>query len=223
VNWPRFYAPWLKRAFDLVAGAALLVLASPILLGAAVALRLDSRGPALFRQTRVGRQGRTFTILKLRTMLDGSTHLGTGLETHRDDFRITRVGRILRNTRMDELPQLLNVLRGDMSLVGPRPLLPDALPYYSETDLQRLQVPPGMTGWQQVNGASRHNWQERVALDVWYVKHWGFWLDLWILLLTVKVLFKADTVYAEDGSQRSGNPDGYRGGGTGAPGTGGRP
>jgi len=223
VNGCSLYSHWLKRGFDVAAGSVLLVLASPLLLAAAVALRLDSRGPALFRQTRVGRNGRTFTIFKLRTMLDGSTHLGTGLETHRDDFRITRVGHLLRNTRVDELPQLLNVLRGDMSLVGPRPLLPDALPYYSARDLQRLQVLPGMTGWQQVHGASRHTWQERVAFDVWYVQHWGFWLDLWILLLTVKVVLKADTVYAEDGSQSSGNPDGYRGGGTGAPGAGGRP
>lgn len=199
----------LKRAFDLGAASLLLVLLSPILLLAAVALRVDTPGPVFFRQRRLGWRGCTFSIFKFRTMLDGSTYLGTGLETHRDDFRITRVGRFLRNSRLDELPQLLNVLRGDMSLVGPRPLLPEFLAYYTDLDLRRLEALPGMTGWQQVNGASRHGWSERVRLDVWYVDHAGFWLDLWILVLTLKVVLRADTVYAEDGSQQSGSPDAY--------------
>jgi lipopolysaccharide/colanic/teichoic acid biosynthesis glycosyltransferase len=128
--------------------------------------------------------------------------------TGRDDPRITRVGRFLRASRIDELPQLLNVLAGDMSLVGPRPLLPEFLAYYSTFDLRRLEVPPGMTGWQQVNGAARHSWRERVALDVWYVDHRSLGLDLRILWKTVAVVVRADTVYAEDGSQDSGLPDG---------------
>ena len=198
-----------KRTLDLVLGSLMLLAAAPLLLGAALALRLDTPGPALFRQPRLGRGGRTFTIFKLRTMTHGSTLLGSGLETCREDPRITRVGRVLRNLRLDELPQLFNVLRGDMSLVGPRPLLPEFLPYYSDLDRRRLEAPPGITGWQQVRGASRHSWRERVALDVWYVEHRSPWLDLWILLLTVGVVLRADTVYAPDGSQRSGVPDAY--------------
>jgi lipopolysaccharide/colanic/teichoic acid biosynthesis glycosyltransferase len=198
-----------KRIFDLLLGGAVLLLASPLLAAAAAAIRLDTPGPVLFRQARVGRGGRVFSIFKFRTMLHGSTHLGTGLETSRDDFRITRVGRVLRNLRLDELPQLLNVLRGDMSLVGPRPLLPEFLPYYSARDLRRLEAPAGMTGWQQVRGAARHSWAERVALDVWYVDHRSLALDLWILVLTAGVLVRADTVYAADGSQKSGVPDAY--------------
>jgi len=198
-----------KRAFDLLAGGALLLLAGPLLAALALAVRLDSRGPAWFRQRRVGLGGRPFTIIKFRTMRHGSTYLGTGLETSRDDFRITRVGRFLRNLRLDELPQLINVLQGSMSLVGPRPLLPEFLPYYSSRDRRRLEVPPGMTGWQQVSGAARHSWRERVDLDIWYVDHHSLGLDLRILWLTVGVLLRADTVYAPDGSQRSGVPDAY--------------
>jgi lipopolysaccharide/colanic/teichoic acid biosynthesis glycosyltransferase len=198
-----------KRAFDLLLGTTILLLASPLLAGLAAAVRLDSPGPAWFRQRRLGLGGRPFSIIKFRTMRHGSTRLGTGLETSRDDFRITRVGRILRNLRLDELPQLCNVLMGEMSLVGPRPLLPEFLPYYSPFDRRRLEVLPGMTGWQQVNGAARHSWRERVALDVWYVDHPSLALDLRILWMTVGVLLRADTVYAPDGSQKSGLPDAY--------------
>ena len=198
-----------KRAFDLVVGSGILLLASPLLAAVAVAIRLDTKGPVWFRQRRLGLGGRPFSIFKFRTMVHGSTHLGTGLETSRDDFRITRVGRFLRNLRLDEFPQLLNVLRGEMSLVGPRPLLPEFLPYYSAFDRRRLEVTPGMTGWQQVNGAARHAWRERVALDVWYVDHRSLGLDLRILWLTVGVVLRADTVYAPDGSQNSGVPDAY--------------
>jgi lipopolysaccharide/colanic/teichoic acid biosynthesis glycosyltransferase len=207
-----------KRLFDLAVGGAMLVLAGPLMAAAALAVRLDTPGPALFRQVRLGQGGRPFSIFKFRTMLHGSTALGTGLETSRDDFRITRVGRWLRNLRLDELPQLFNVLRGEMSLVGPRPLLPDFLPWYSDRDRRRLEAPPGMTGWQQVNGSARHSWRERVALDVWYVDHRTLWLDVLILLRTVPVVVRADTVYAEDGSQQSGTPDGYRSGPAADPG-----
>jgi lipopolysaccharide/colanic/teichoic acid biosynthesis glycosyltransferase len=206
-----------KRAFDLVLGSLLLVLLAPLLVLLALAVRLDSPGPALFRQVRLGLRGRRFAIFKFRTMRHGSTHLGTGLCTHRDDFRITRAGRVLRNLRLDELPQLFNVLAGHMSLVGPRPLLPEFLPYYTEWDRRRMEVPPGMTGWQQVNGAGRHGWRERVALDNWYVDHRGLALDLLILWRTVGVLVRADTTYAGDGSQISGLPDAYLAAGQGAP------
>ncbi len=195
-----------KRAFDVAGGLTLLVLLSPLMVAPAAAIRLGSRGPALFRQERLGRKGRPFSIYKFRTMVPGAE--ASGPMTHRDDPRITAVGRILRTYRIDEVPQLLNVVRGEMSLVGPRPLLPEFLPYYSPFDRRRLEVPPGMTGWQQVNGASRHAWKERVALDVWYVDHGSFLLDLKILLMTVGVVLRADTAYAPDGSQTSGLPDG---------------
>jgi len=198
-----------KRAFDLVLGAGILALASPLMGLIALAIRLDSPGPALFRQRRLGQGGRPFLIYKFRTMAHGGTRLGSGLETRRDDPRITRVGRVLRNLRLDELPQLLNVLEGRMSLVGPRPLLPEFLPYYSALDRRRLELPPGMTGWQQVNGAARHSWRERVELDVWYVDHASLALDLRILLRTAGVVARADTVYAPDGSQMSGLPEAY--------------
>ena len=198
-----------KRILDVVVGTLMLLVLSPVLLGAALAIRLDTPGPIFFRQTRLGQGGRLFSIFKFRTMLQDSLHLGTGLETSRSDFRITAVGAVLRNLRIDELPQLFNVLKGEMSLVGPRPLLPEFLPYYSELDQRRMEAVPGMSGWQQVNGAARHSWRERVALDVWYVDHRSLWLDLKILLLTVGVVFRADTSYAEDGSQNSGVPDAF--------------
>jgi lipopolysaccharide/colanic/teichoic acid biosynthesis glycosyltransferase len=194
---------------DLLLGSLALLLASPLLAALAVAIRLDSPGPAWFRQTRLGLRGRPFSIIKFRTLRHGSTHLGAGLEISRDDGRITRIGRVLRNLRLDELPQLFNVLGGSMSLVGPRPLLPEHLPQWSARDRRRLEVLPGMTGWQQVSGAARHTWRERVALDIWYVDHRSLALDFWILCRTAGVLVRADTVYAEDGSQNSGLPDAY--------------
>lgn len=207
-----------KRAMDLLLGVPLALLALPLVGAAALAVRLETPGPAFFRQTRLGLGGRPFPILKLRTMVDGAVHQGAGLLTHRDDPRITRVGRWLRLTRLDELPQLWNVLRGDMSLVGPRPLLPQFLADYTALDRRRLEVPPGMTGWQQVKGASRHSWGERVALDVWYVDHRSALLDLWILVLTAFVVLRGDGVYAADGSQLSGVPD-RSAAGRGRPGT----
>ena len=198
-----------KRCLDLLVGSLMLLTLSPVLAGAALAIRLDTPGAILFRQTRLGLRGRAFSIFKFRTMLQDSTLLGSGLETSREDFRITAVGALLRNLRIDELPQLFNVLRGEMSLVGPRPLLPEFLPYYSELDRRRLEALPGMSGWQQVNGAARHSWRERVALDIWYVDHRSLWLDLKILWLTVGVVLRADSSYAEDGSQNSGVPDAF--------------
>jgi len=194
----------LKRALDLCASIVLLALLAPLMAAAALAIRLGGRGPILFRQERLGQGGRPFSIFKFRTMVAGSDR---DPMTSREDPRITPVGRILRTSRIDELPQLLNVARGEMSLVGPRPLLPRYLPYYSDLDRRRLEAVPGMTGWQQVNGASRHGWKERVALDVWYVDHQSLRLDLRILLLTVGVVLRADSAYAEDGSQNSGLPD----------------
>jgi len=196
-----------KRCLDLGVGSLMLLVLSPVMVLAALAIRLDTPGRTFFQQTRLGLGGRPFSIYKFRTMLQDSTLLGTGLETSRSDFRITAVGAVLRHLRIDELPQLFNVLKGEMSLVGPRPLLPEFLDYYSDFDRRRMEALPGMSRWQQVNGAARHSWRERVALDVWYVDHRSLWLDLKILLLTVGVVLRADSSYAEDGSQRSGVPD----------------
>ena len=197
----------VKRSLDLGGSLVLLAALGPLLAAAALAVRLTSPGPVLFRQRRLGRGARPFMIFKFRTMVAGAE--GGSPLLHRDDPRITPLGRWFRTCRLDELPQLLNVLRGEMSLVGPRPLLPEFLPYYSDFDRRRLEATPGMTGWQQVNGASRHGWGERVALDVWYVDHQSLLLDLRILLLTVGVVLRGDSAYAPDGSQTSGLPDGY--------------
>lgn len=193
-----------KRAFDLAAALLLIVLLSPLMGLIAIAVKLDSRGPVLFTQERVGYRSRRFPILKFRTMVPGASD--AGLETHRDDPRITRIGRVLRKYRLDEIPQLFNVIRGDMSLVGPRPLMPIFLAGYTEREKRRLEMPQGMTGWQQVVAGAKSTWIERISLDLWYVEHWSPWLDLLILLKTPWVVLRADTVYDVEGRQRSGIP-----------------
>lgn len=195
-----------KRILDAVCSGLLLIVFSPVLAACAIAIKLNSRGPVFFRQARLGYQGKIFKVIKFRTMIPDAVKVGTGLTTFQGDPRITRVGHLLRNYRLDELPQLFNVLVGQMSLVGPRPLLPEFLPGYGERDKKRMLMPPGMTGWQQVNGASNNSWEERIDLDVWYVEHWSLWLDLKILLKTVLVVIKPDSVYGKDGQQLSGVP-----------------
>jgi lipopolysaccharide/colanic/teichoic acid biosynthesis glycosyltransferase len=173
-----------RRAFDvLVAGTALLV-ASPFLLAAVVAIRLESRGSAIYRQRRVGKDGRAFDVLKLRTMVTGAEHMGAGLAVSEGDTRITRVGRLLRRTSLDEVPNLVNVLRGDMSIVGPRPTVPIQVDRYTERQRGRLTVKPGITGWAQVNGRTELPWDERIELDLWYIEHRSWRLDLRILSAT---------------------------------------
>jgi len=143
-------------------------------------------------------------------MVVNASMMGVGLATYCGDPRITRVGAFLRKYRLDELPQLFNVLSGEMSLVGPRPLLPEFLPYWSERDKRRLLVKPGITGWQQVTGGSRHSWSERIDKDLWYIDHWSFWIDCEVLLRTLVVVLKADTLFGADGWQRSGTPPGAK-------------
>ncbi len=195
-----------KRLFDLVLGSLVLLVMSPILVLIGIAIAVESPGGPFFRQERLGLHGSVFRIFKFRTMRQGPTPAGPPSPLHRDDPRITHLGHILRRYRLDEFPQLINVLRGEMSLVGPRPLLPEYLPYYQRADRRRLEMPPGMTGWQQVHGAATNTWDERVALDVWYVDHWSPGIDLVVLCKTLLVVFKADTVYDRDGYQRSGIP-----------------
>jgi lipopolysaccharide/colanic/teichoic acid biosynthesis glycosyltransferase len=187
----------VNRAADVaIAGGALLV-ASPLLALAALAVKLEDGGPVLYRQTRVGRDGADFELLKLRTMVVGAETMGAGLAVNRDDARITRAGRLLRKLSLDELPQLWNVVRGEMSVIGPRPTLRYQVEQYDERQRHRLDVKPGITGWAQVNGRAVLPWAERIELDVWYVEHRSPLLDLRILARTPGALFsgtyKGDT------------------------------
>jgi lipopolysaccharide/colanic/teichoic acid biosynthesis glycosyltransferase len=187
----------VNRAADVaLAGGALLV-SSPLLALAALAIKLEDRGPVLYRQTRVGRDGSDFELLKLRTMVVGAETMGAGLGVNRGDARITRTGKILRRLSLDELPQLWNVVRGEMSVIGPRPTLRYQVEQYDERQRHRLDVKPGITGWAQVNGRATLPWAERIELDVWYVEHRSPLLDLRILARTPFALFggtyKGDT------------------------------
>ena len=179
----------MRRAFDAATAAALLLLTAPVLALAALAVKLGSKGPVIYRQARVGKDGIDFELLKLRTMVVGAENQGAGPAVNRGDPRITRAGRILRRLSLDELPQLWNVLRGDMSLIGPRPTLRYQVERYTPRQRRRLEVRPGITGWAQVHGRAALPWEERIDLDVWYVEHRSPWLDLKILALTPIALF----------------------------------
>jgi sugar transferase EpsL len=170
-----------KRAFDLVIALVGLIVLSPLILVSAVLVRLFLGSPIIFRQRRPGYQGRPFELYKFRTMLDSYDASGRPLP---DSARLTHLGRILRAWSLDELPELFNILRGDMSLVGPRPLLMEYLPLYSVEQRRRHDAYPGVTGWAQIHGRNILEWPARFALDVWYVDHWSFWLDIKILLMT---------------------------------------
>ncbi len=174
----------MRRALDVAVAGAGLVAAGPVLALAALAVKLEDRGPVLFRQTRVGKDGVDFELLKLRTMVVGAESQGAGYAVDRGDPRITRIGRLLRRTSVDELPQLWNVVRGEMSLIGPRPTLRYQVDRYDEHQRHRLDIRPGITGWAQVNGRAALPWAERIELDVWYVEHRSLAVDLKILLLT---------------------------------------
>jgi lipopolysaccharide/colanic/teichoic acid biosynthesis glycosyltransferase len=174
----------MNRAADVALAGTALVLASPLLGLAALAVKLEDGGPILYSQTRVGRHGADFELLKLRTMVVGAEKLGAGYAVNEGDPRITRAGRILRRLSLDELPQLWNVIRGDMSLIGPRPTLRYQVERYTPRQLRRLDVKPGITGWAQVHGRAQLPWDERIELDVWYVEHRSPLLDVQILART---------------------------------------
>src|SRR6185312_5189268 len=185
----------LRRAVDIVVSATVLLLASPLLALAALAIKLESRGPVLYRQRRSGLDGAPFEVLKLRTMVDGAERIGAGLAIDAGDARVTRVGALLRRTSVDELPNLLNVLRGEMSLIGPRPTLPVQVEQYTERQRGRLAVKPGITGWAQVNGRASLPWAERIELDLYYIEHRSLRLDLRILARTVAMVFGGHGIY----------------------------
>ena len=185
----------IKRAVDVVGAAAGLALAAPILALAACAIKREDGGPVLFRQMRLGRGQKPFEILKLRTMTVDAEKLRSDGVVEDGDPRITRIGNLLRRTAVDELPQLWHVLRGEMSLVGPRPVPPAHLERYDERQRRRLEVKPGLTGWAQIHGRASLPWPERLELDVWYVEHQSLALDARILLRTAGVLLRRDIVY----------------------------
>lgn len=184
----------LKRSIDIFCSALALLLFWPVLLILYVLVRVNLGSPALFRQQRPGLHGRPFMMVKFRTMLDT---LGADGNPLPDDARLTRFGRLLRATSLDELPELWNVLKGDMSLVGPRPLLMEYLPLYSAEQARRHEVRPGITGWAQVNGRNALSWPQKFALDVWYVDNRSLLLDIRILLLTVKKVFVREGISAD--------------------------
>jgi len=184
----------LKRVFDVVASSVLLVLLSPVIICIAVVIRVSMGPPVLFKQVRPGLHGRPFTMYKFRTMNDARDERGNLLP---DSERLTRLGRFLRSTSLDELPELINVLKGEMSLVGPRPLLMEYLPLYTQEQARRHEVPPGITGWAQVNGRNAISWKEKFEYDVWYVDNWTLWLDLKILWQTLVAVLRRDGISAD--------------------------
>jgi len=185
----------MRRVIDIVVGGLMLTLAAPFIALAMLAIRIESRGRAIYRQRRVGRDGRPFDLLKLRTMVDGAEGIGAGLAVNENDLRITRVGALLRRTSLDELPNLLNVVRGEMSLIGPRPTVPVQVAQYTERQRGRLAVKPGITGWAQVNGRSALPWSERIELDLHYIEHRSLALDLRILWRTVAIVLGGSGLY----------------------------
>jgi len=191
----------LNRTLDAALAGAGLALSSPLLLAAAIAIKLEDGGPVLYRQTRVGQDGRDFELLKLRTMVVGAETQGAGYAVNAGDSRITRVGAFLRRTSLDEVPQLLNVLRGEMSLIGPRPTLRYQVERYDERQRRRLEVKPGITGWAQIHGRAELSWPERIELDVWYVEHRSPLTDVLILLRTPLALL-GGTYKGETGGWR---------------------
>jgi lipopolysaccharide/colanic/teichoic acid biosynthesis glycosyltransferase len=185
----------MSRALDIVLAAAGLVLAAPVLLIAAIAIKLDSRGPVVYRQRRVGKDGRQFEVLKLRTMHLGADPVGVGAPVLEGDPRVTRVGGLLRRFSLDEIPNLVNVLRGELAIVGPRPTLAAQVERYNDHQRRRLEVKPGITGWAQVNGRAGIPWEERIELDVWYVDNRSLTLDLRILGRTARLLLTGHGLY----------------------------
>ena len=188
----------VSRTLDVLIATAGLVIGAPVIVAAAVAIRLESRGHHIYRQRRVGRDGVPFEMYKLRTMVSGAESMGAGLAVNAGDARITRIGGFLRRTSLDELPNLVNVLRGELAIVGPRPTVQVQVDQYSQRQRGRLTVTPGITGWAQVNGRATLPWSERIELDLWYVEHRSLWLDLRILARTVAMVVGGHGLYKGD-------------------------
>lgn len=195
------YQSFIKRSLDIVGAVLGMICASPFLLLFALLIKLETQGPALFRQKRIGYKGKEFEILKFRSMVQNAEHTGSGVYSDKNDARVTRVGRFIRMTSIDELPQLINILRGDMSFIGPRPPLtyhPWVYEKYTPEQKRMFDIRPGISGWAQVNGRKDVEWHKRIELNVWYVDHVSFALDCKIFFLTFfKVLTNADNVNKE--------------------------
>ena len=184
-----------KRLFDFCVATGVLAVLSPLIGLISLAIKLDDGGPILFSQNRVGKGRRNFRCYKFRTMVVGAESIGNKLKVTADDARITRIGRRLRLWTLDEIPQLFNVVKGDMSIVGPRPWVPSEAEYCPPADRRRFDMPPGMAGWAWIHGRNRLPWNDRVRLDLWYVDHWALWLDFYILAKAFVLLFRRDGVY----------------------------
>lgn len=185
----------IKFLFDRIAAAVMFLILLPIIIIISIFIKLDSKGNVFFLQERVGKDKKLFKIYKFRTMVSNAVNIGLGVLTEENDPRITRVGNFLRKTSLDELPQLINIIKGDMSIIGPRPTLLYQVEQYDKVQMLRLKVRPGVTGWAQVNGRNSISWPERIRLDVWYVENWSLWLDFKILLRTFLVIFNKDGIY----------------------------
>jgi lipopolysaccharide/colanic/teichoic acid biosynthesis glycosyltransferase len=185
----------IRRTIDILISSLALLLCSPLLAAAMIAIRLETPGPVFYTQRRAGKDGRPFQLLKLRTMVDGAEHLGAGLAINADDPRVTRVGALLRRTSLDELPNLVNVLRGEMSLIGPRPTLPVQVEQYTDRQRGRLAIKPGITGWAQVNGRASLPWAERIELDLHYIEHRTAAMDLRIIGRTIAMVLGGHGLY----------------------------
>lgn len=184
-----------KRIMDIAVSGAGLIITSPILLLTALLIKIDSPGKVLFMQERIGKDGKVFKIAKFRSMCTGAEHTGSGVYSGKDDARVTRVGKFIRATSIDELPQLYNILKGDMSLIGPRPPLtyhPWTIDKYTEEQLHMFDIRPGITGWAQIHGRKSVEWNKRIELNVWYVRHISFWLDLKIFFMTFLKILRND-------------------------------
>ncbi len=191
----------IKRGVDISVSLIWLILLSLPFVLVAMAIKLESRGPIFFRQKRAGLDGQIFVIWKFRTMVDGAAKKGLGNKVVKGDARITRTGKLLRALSIDELPQIMNVLSGDMSLIGPRPTLVHQVEAYNSHQRRRLEVRPGITSWASVNGRNKRSWEDRIEMDIWYVDHLSIWLDIKILFRTLWVAFVTrDGVYADDGA-----------------------
>lgn len=191
----KLYLMWFKRLVDSIVAFLIILLFLPIFLTVAVLLFFLNRGRVFYFQSRPGKYEKLFNIIKFKTMNDAKGADGKLLP---DQVRLTPFGKFLRATSLDELPQLINVLKGDMSLIGPRPLLPKYLPLYNEQQKRRHEVRPGITGWAQVNGRNAISWQQKFEYDVWYVDHVSFWLDIKIIFLTIKKVLVREGISAED-------------------------
>jgi lipopolysaccharide/colanic/teichoic acid biosynthesis glycosyltransferase len=185
----------IRRAIDIILGTFGLIVAAPVIVVAMLVIRLESRGHPIYRQRRVGKDGQEFDLLKLRTMVDGAEHVGAGLAINENDPRVTRVGAFLRRTSLDELPNLLGVVRGELSFIGPRPTIPVQVAQYTERQRGRLAIRPGITGWAQVNGRTSLPWSERIELDLYYIEHRSLVLDLRILWRTVSIVLGGSGLY----------------------------